>query len=74
MSAYYLEHASVLHVQKHFDFFEEEAWSLIASGLPIPAYVLQTLMIFPFTYTVFILPCFGCKLMFAKKMLGMISF
>ncbi|KAJ0112595.1 hypothetical protein Patl1_00102 [Pistacia atlantica] len=38
MSAYYLEHASVLHLQKHFDFFEEEARSLIASGLPIPAY------------------------------------
>ncbi|XP_050235987.1 glycine--tRNA ligase, chloroplastic/mitochondrial 2 isoform X1 [Mercurialis annua] len=38
MSAYYLEHASVNHVQKHFDFFEEEARSLLASGLPIPAY------------------------------------
>ncbi|XP_031277499.1 glycine--tRNA ligase, chloroplastic/mitochondrial 2 isoform X2 [Pistacia vera] len=38
MSAYYLEHASVLHLQKHFDFFEEEARSLIASGFPIPAY------------------------------------
>ncbi|KAH7576211.1 hypothetical protein JRO89_XS01G0014100 [Xanthoceras sorbifolium] len=38
MSAYYLEHASVDHVQKHFDFFEEEARSLLASGLPIPAY------------------------------------
>jgi len=39
MSAYYLEHASVDHVQKHFDFFEEEARSLLSSGLAIPAYV-----------------------------------
>ena len=39
MSAYYLEHASVGHLQKHFDFFEEEACSLLSSGLPIPAYV-----------------------------------
>ncbi|XP_062173999.1 glycine--tRNA ligase, chloroplastic/mitochondrial 2 isoform X2 [Alnus glutinosa] len=38
MSAYYLEHASVHHLQKHFDFFEEEARSLLASGLAIPAY------------------------------------
>ncbi|XP_022733666.1 glycine--tRNA ligase, chloroplastic/mitochondrial 2 isoform X5 [Durio zibethinus] len=38
MSAYYLEHASVHHIQKHFDFFEEEARSLLASGLAIPAY------------------------------------
>ncbi|KAK8615069.1 hypothetical protein V6N13_068855 [Hibiscus sabdariffa] len=38
MSAYYLEHASVDHIQKHFDFFEEEARSLLASGLAIPAY------------------------------------
>uniref|UniRef100_A0A2P2LYC4 glycine--tRNA ligase n=1 Tax=Rhizophora mucronata TaxID=61149 RepID=A0A2P2LYC4_RHIMU len=38
MSAYYLKHASVHHVQKHFDFFEEEAHSLLASGLAIPAY------------------------------------
>lgn len=40
MSAYYLEHACVDHVQKHFDFFEEEARSLLALGLPIPAYDL----------------------------------
>lgn len=39
MSAYYLEQASVNHIQKHFDFFEEEAHSLLASGLAIPAYV-----------------------------------
>jgi len=39
MSAYYLEHASVDHVQKHFDFFEEEARSLLSSGFAIPAYV-----------------------------------
>ncbi|XVE76845.1 hypothetical protein DITRI_Ditri13aG0012800 [Diplodiscus trichospermus] len=38
MSAYYLEHANVHHIQKHFDFFEEEARSLLASGLAIPAY------------------------------------
>ncbi|XP_057720662.1 glycine--tRNA ligase, chloroplastic/mitochondrial 2 isoform X2 [Arachis stenosperma] len=38
MSAYYLEHASVDHVQKHFDFFEEEARRLLSSGLAIPAY------------------------------------
>ena len=40
MSAYYLEHASVHHLQKHFDFFEEEACSLLALGLAIPAYVV----------------------------------
>ncbi|WRX11074.1 Glycine-tRNA ligase [Theobroma cacao] len=28
----------VHHIQKHFDFFEEEARSLLASGLAIPAY------------------------------------
>ncbi|KAK3195209.1 hypothetical protein Dsin_026519 [Dipteronia sinensis] len=38
MSAYYLEHASVDHVQKHFDFSEEEARSLLSLDLPIPAY------------------------------------
>ncbi|KAK4267917.1 hypothetical protein QN277_024636 [Acacia crassicarpa] len=38
MSSYYLEHASVDHVQKHFAFFEEEARSLLSLGLPIPAY------------------------------------
>ncbi|KAF3445590.1 hypothetical protein FNV43_RR10766 [Rhamnella rubrinervis] len=38
MSAYYLEHAGVHHLQKHFDFFEEEAHSLLALGLAIPAY------------------------------------
>ncbi|XP_024026458.1 glycine--tRNA ligase, chloroplastic/mitochondrial 2 isoform X1 [Morus notabilis] len=38
MSAYYLEHASVDHLKKHFDFFEEESRSLLASGLAIPAY------------------------------------
>lgn len=39
MSAYYLEHANVHQVQKHFDIFEEEAHSLLALGLAIPAYV-----------------------------------
>lgn len=39
MSAYYLEHASVDHLQKHFDFFEAESQTLLSSGLPIPAYV-----------------------------------
>lgn len=38
MSAYYLENAEVHHLQKHFDLFEEEARSLLASGLAIPAY------------------------------------
>ncbi|KAK7286979.1 hypothetical protein RJT34_22367 [Clitoria ternatea] len=38
MSAYYLEHASVDHVQKHFDFFEEEARCLLSLGHAIPAY------------------------------------
>lgn len=38
MSAYYLEHANVDHIQKHFDNFEEEARSLLSLGLPIPAY------------------------------------
>lgn len=46
MSAYYLEHASVDHVQKHFDFFEEEARSLLSSGLAIPAYVYAVLSIY----------------------------
>ncbi|GFY81250.1 glycine-tRNA ligase [Actinidia rufa] len=38
MSGYYLEHASVAHLQKHFDLFEEEARSLLDLGLAIPAY------------------------------------
>ncbi|KAF5189070.1 Glycine--trna ligase alpha subunit [Thalictrum thalictroides] len=38
MSAYYLEHASVDHLQKHFEFFEQEARSLLSLGLAIPAY------------------------------------
>ncbi|CAA6666936.1 unnamed protein product [Spirodela intermedia] len=38
MSAYYLEHASVEHIQKLFDNFEEEACSLLTLGLAIPAY------------------------------------
>ncbi|XP_043712752.1 glycine--tRNA ligase, chloroplastic/mitochondrial 2 [Telopea speciosissima] len=38
MSAYYLEHASVNNTQKHFEFFEEEARSLLSLGLAIPAY------------------------------------
>ncbi|KAL5560498.1 hypothetical protein UlMin_036709 [Ulmus minor] len=38
MSAYYLEHAGVHHLQKQFDLFEEEAGSLLALGLAIPAY------------------------------------
>lgn len=38
MSAYYLEHASIDHIQKHFDFFEEESRSLLTLGLAIPAY------------------------------------
>lgn len=39
MSAYYLEHASVNHIQRHFEIFEEEARSLLSLGLAIPAYV-----------------------------------
>ncbi|CAM8937940.1 unnamed protein product [Rhodiola kirilowii] len=48
MSAYYLEHASVHNLQKHFDFFEDEAHSLLKSGLPIPAYdqLLKTSHVF----------------------------
>jgi glycyl-tRNA synthetase len=38
MSAYYLEHANVDNIQKHFDDFEEEARSLLSLWLPIPAY------------------------------------
>lgn len=38
MSAYYLEHANVNQMQKHFDFFEAEAQSLLGLGLAIPAY------------------------------------
>ncbi|XP_048128782.1 glycine--tRNA ligase, chloroplastic/mitochondrial 2 isoform X2 [Rhodamnia argentea] len=38
MSSFYLEHASVNHLQMHFDFFEEEARSLLGLGLAIPAY------------------------------------
>lgn len=38
MSAYYLEHANIHHLQKQFDFFEEDSRSLLASGLAIPAY------------------------------------
>ncbi|KAL8109456.1 hypothetical protein AgCh_025522 [Apium graveolens] len=38
MSAYYLEHASVEHIKKHFDFFEAESRSLLDLGLAIPAY------------------------------------
>ncbi|XP_048504508.1 glycine--tRNA ligase, chloroplastic/mitochondrial 2 isoform X2 [Beta vulgaris subsp. vulgaris] len=38
MSAYYLEHATVDHIQKHFDFFEQEACHLLKLGLAIPAY------------------------------------
>lgn len=40
MSAYYLEHASVDHIHKHFDLFEAEARRLLDLGLAIPAYVL----------------------------------
>ncbi|XP_051121510.1 glycine--tRNA ligase, chloroplastic/mitochondrial 2 isoform X2 [Andrographis paniculata] len=38
MSAYYLEHANVNHIQTHFDLFEAEARHLLNLGLPIPAY------------------------------------
>lgn len=38
MSAYYLKHASVDNIFKHFDLFEAEARCLLDSGLAIPAY------------------------------------
>ncbi|XP_047337383.1 glycine--tRNA ligase, chloroplastic/mitochondrial 2 isoform X2 [Impatiens glandulifera] len=38
MSAYNLEYASVDHIQKHFDLFEQEAHSLLELELAIPAY------------------------------------
>ncbi|GMH14165.1 hypothetical protein Nepgr_016006 [Nepenthes gracilis] len=38
MSAYFLEHANVNHIQKHFNFFEEESRSFLGLGLAIPAY------------------------------------
>ncbi|KAJ6807557.1 glycine--tRNA ligase, chloroplastic/mitochondrial 2 [Iris pallida] len=38
MSAYYLEHASVNHLQKQFENCEDEARSLLSIGLAIPAY------------------------------------
>ncbi|XP_072994242.1 glycine--tRNA ligase, chloroplastic/mitochondrial 2 isoform X1 [Typha latifolia] len=38
MSAYYLEHANVDYIQRHFQSSEEEARSLLSLGLPIPAY------------------------------------
>lgn len=50
MSSYYLEHASVDRLQKHFDFFDEEARSLLALGLPIPAYVYHMLMVIHFFF------------------------
>lgn len=50
MSGYYLEHASVAHLQKHFDLFEEEARSLLDLGLAIPAYVREILMSFEIYY------------------------
>lgn len=39
MSAYYLKHASVDNIHKHFDLFEAEARCLLDSGLAIPAYL-----------------------------------
>ncbi|KAJ0968595.1 hypothetical protein J5N97_025512 [Dioscorea zingiberensis] len=38
MSAYYLEHANISHIQNHFENFEEEARTLLSLGLAIPAY------------------------------------
>ncbi|KAJ3672549.1 hypothetical protein LUZ60_007270 [Juncus effusus] len=38
MSAYYLQHANVENINKHFDDYETEAKSLLSLGLPIPAY------------------------------------
>lgn len=49
MSAYYLEHASVDHIKKHFDFFEAESRSLLDLGLAIPAYGF----LYPFTFIMY---------------------
>lgn len=68
MSSYYLEHASVNHLQKHFDFFEAEARSLLGLGLAIPAYVLF-FKIFP---KLQVSLCSSDHLL--CNMLGMISF
>ncbi|KAK6920389.1 Glycine-tRNA ligase, alpha subunit [Dillenia turbinata] len=38
MSAYYLEHVSVNHLQKHFGLFEGKACSLISLSLSVPLY------------------------------------
>lgn len=53
MSAYYLEHADVDHIQKNFDDFEEEARSLLSLGLPIPAYVWTIYMQIRLDYKLF---------------------
>ncbi|CAH9136448.1 unnamed protein product [Cuscuta epithymum] len=48
MSAYYLKHATVDHIKKHFDLFEAEAQHMLDLGLPLPAYdqVLKTSHVF----------------------------
>ncbi|XP_039134107.1 LOW QUALITY PROTEIN: glycine--tRNA ligase, chloroplastic/mitochondrial 2 [Dioscorea cayenensis subsp. rotundata] len=38
MSAYYMQHANIGHIQNHFENFEEEARALLSLGLAIPAY------------------------------------
>ncbi|XP_020519270.1 glycine--tRNA ligase, chloroplastic/mitochondrial 2 isoform X2 [Amborella trichopoda] len=38
MSAYYLEHAHVGHIQQNFELYEGEAQALLSLGLAIPAY------------------------------------
>lgn len=74
MSAYYLEHANVDHIKKHFDFFEAEAHSLLDLGLAIPAYVF-----FYFSYYIMhdnlwcFLHIFSINI-FLYNVLGMISF
>ena len=77
MSGYYLEHASVAHLQKHFDLFEEEARSLLDLELAIPAYVLHIFMSFVFyivccpeSFSQFLFPIN----ILLYNMLGMISF
>lgn len=37
MSAYYLEHANVDHIQRNFEIFEQEACSLLSLSHAIPA-------------------------------------
>lgn len=50
MSAYYLEHANISHIQQCFENFEDEALSLLALELPIPAYAQVLLTVTNFLH------------------------